>query len=92
MNEFTTEIAKLEAAVDDAAREMKQRLHQKVSQGFTGWDGKFPESGLMDRLTRTTDEIVINQNFSKLIDLLCWAMFLWYRKSPRTSNHYQRRH
>jgi len=76
------EIECLGLAVDDFAKEMKIRLIHKALEGFTGWDGTYPENKLCEEIEIDATVIATGRakNKTKLsIDIANRAMMLWYR-------------
>jgi hypothetical protein len=69
---------KRDNAVDAFAKEMKKRLDEKAEQGYTGWDGEYPDHSLMDEIFKD----VLNENYTlveKSVDIANRLMMLWYR-------------
>jgi len=84
-DEIKLEKQKLDSAVDEFAKEMKARLHEKVDEGFRGWDSLeldehsvpfnmlYKAESIFNKLSRK--QILPNKT---MFDLSNYAMMIWY--------------
>ena len=79
-----SEIAKLDAVVDDFARAMKTKLHRKALEGFRGWDDPAMYHKLRFRLARLTRHWFA-WNDAQEIDIANLAMMLWFQRERGSS-------
>jgi hypothetical protein len=80
----------LEKAVNDYARSMKIRLHEKEEQGYEGWDNPntIDSLSLISSIRSDLNEMqhAHDDKFLKLcIDIGNRAMMLWYRVKQEAS-------
>jgi hypothetical protein len=85
-SDLEEEKAKLIGAVDIFANAMKERLIQKMNQGYTGWDAEYPIGNLFDELRATLEELNDGPAWQhgddrKLVDMANRIMFLHRRAS-----------
>lgn len=69
---YRSEIQALDKLVDDFACKMKKKLHEKLKQGYIGWDELRHEANMDNALfllTRNTK--------GQEVDIANYAMFLW---------------
>ncbi len=84
-------IEKIDAAIDAFASAIKYRMHEKHEAGYTGWDGEYPITELINELIDDAMDIKENIPIKKLkatctnislnraTDIGARAMMLWYR-------------
>lgn len=72
---------KLRRAVDDFAAAMKERLEDKLDEGYTGWADTWP----VDKLEKEIEQDIYRlcNGEPQEIDIACRAMFLWYRRQEK---------
>lgn len=71
-----SEKQKIDAAVDAFAAEMKERLHSKRRQGFTGWDQLVPD--IERRLLTNAAKAAIDHDKQSCVDAANLAMMIWH--------------
>ena len=81
-----TDKAKRDAAVDGFAAAVKARLDAKAAEGYTGWDGAWPEELLLGRMTGMVDDLnALDCGPARqrriAVDVGALAMMLWFRSA-----------
>jgi len=70
---------KRDAAVDEFAKAMKERMDWAASQGKTGWDGEYPADALRSEIAEDADDMDLCEWDEKAVDIANRCMMLWYR-------------
>lgn len=76
------EIIRLDAAVDEFAAEMKERLFEEAKQGYRGWDSEYPTKNLAIEAHKGVHEILMHTDCppkKECVDTANRLMFLWRR-------------
>ena len=75
----STEISKLDNAVDDFARAMKEKLHRKALEGFRGWDDPAMFADHRLKIMSLVDHL-FTRDEPEEIDIANLAMMLWFQR------------
>lgn len=75
-NERREEINRLNELVDNFTRYMKAKLHQKVNQGYKGWDIEGNEQVIIDSLVNHVRKLDKGDK-SQAVDIANLAAFIW---------------
>ena len=74
MKTFSIEEGKLICSLNAFADAMKERLLQKMAEGYTGWDDpSWTEKSMIEKLNKNVSD-------GDMVDVANVAMFLWCRK------------
>jgi len=75
-----TDKPKRDAAVDAFAAEIKKRLDDRESRGYTGWTGEYPSRSLCKEIELDVMELsAVPEQAIKAVDIGARAMMLYYR-------------
>lgn len=81
---MATEIQRIEKAVDSFANAIKERLSQKMREGFTGWDDHdFSMENLVNRLfskAKNINALPHDIGRKDLVDVAAFSMMLHLRQ------------
>lgn len=76
------ETQRLFATVDAFAEELKERLHQKVQEGYGGWDDPEWLAGCTRRILEEAEALPLEATDAvtvrRCIDLAAFTMFRWH--------------
>lgn len=73
------ERAKLWNALGEFSAVMNERLHEKLREGFTGWDGEYDIDDLVHETLVDAKEMFNEQNPKNAVDIANRCMFIWLR-------------
>jgi hypothetical protein len=81
-----TDKEKRDAAVDAFAADIKKRLDEQATKGYTGWDGVYPAQDLCAQIKQDTAALFIWPfQPRKIIDIGARAMMLHFRTVNKTT-------
>lgn len=76
---------KITQVIDDFAQAMKNRMKEKLDEGYTGWDDPDNVGETEGRLENAVEEHLNDSPHE--VNIANLAMILWYQRTQHTSGH-----